>query len=160
MRRCVCSESGIRRCADGRSGKMEGQMKIKIVNFGPLKEFEFDLSKRFIAIYGNNNIGKSYSMQAVYLLLKTFIGFRNSSAVLVNGQPYPGRSMSAHDIGEILQKLLRSFVETDMAEKDITNEVRQILHESISEMFMPHFMNACGNTFGNFQKLLEKNPHI
>ncbi len=135
-------------------------MKIKIVNFGPLKEFEFDLSKRFIAIYGNNNIGKSYSMQAVYLLLKTFIGFRNSSAVLVNGQPYPGRSMSAHDIGEILQKLLRSFVETDMAEKDITNEVRQILHESISEMFMPHFMNACGNTFGNFQKLLEKNPHI
>ena len=43
-------------------------MKIKIVNFGPIKEFEFDLSKKLIVTYGDNNIGKSYAMQVVYLL--------------------------------------------------------------------------------------------
>ena len=31
-------------------------MKIKIVNFGPIKEFEFDLSKKLIVTYGDNNI--------------------------------------------------------------------------------------------------------
>lgn len=48
-------------------------MKIKIVNFGPIKEFEFDLSKKLIVTYGDNNIGKSYAMQVVYLLLKSFM---------------------------------------------------------------------------------------
>ena len=47
-------------------------MKIKIVNFGPIKEFEFDFSKKLIATYGDNNIGKSYAMQVVYLLFKSF----------------------------------------------------------------------------------------
>ena len=47
-------------------------MKIKIVNFGPIKEFEFDLSKKLIVTYGDNNIGKSYAMQVVYLLFKRF----------------------------------------------------------------------------------------
>ena len=50
-------------------------MKIKIVNFGPIKEFEFDLSKKLIVTYGDNNIGKSYAMQVVYLLLKAFQDF-------------------------------------------------------------------------------------
>ena len=48
-------------------------MKIKIVNFGPIKEFEFDLSKKLIVTYGDNNIGKSYAMQVVYLLFKKII---------------------------------------------------------------------------------------
>lgn len=48
-------------------------MKIKIVNLGPIKEFEFDLSKKLIVTYGDNNIGKSYAMQVVYLLLKSFM---------------------------------------------------------------------------------------
>lgn len=48
-------------------------MKIKIDRFGPINTFSYDLEKDFIVTYGNNNIGKSYSMQIVYLLLKTFI---------------------------------------------------------------------------------------
>ena len=48
-------------------------MRIKITNFGPIKEFEFDFSKKLIATYGDNNIGKSYAMQVVYLLLKAFM---------------------------------------------------------------------------------------
>ena len=48
-------------------------MKIKIINFGPMKKFEVDLSRDLIVIYGKNNIGKSYAMSVVYLLLKYFL---------------------------------------------------------------------------------------
>ncbi len=136
-------------------------MKIKIINFGPLKEFEFDLSKKFIAIYGNNNIGKSYAMQAVYLLLRTFAGFGSSYSTQLHGQSYLIRGgILIEDDVEILEKLVQDFIEGDMSEKEVTNEIRKILHGWISKMIMPYFMNACGNTFGNFQRLLEKNPHI
>jgi len=48
-------------------------MIIKIKNFGPIKEFEIDLSKDFSIIYGKNNIGKSYAVSIIYLILKKII---------------------------------------------------------------------------------------
>ena len=57
-------------------------MKIKIVNFGPIKEFEFDLSKKLIVTYGDNNIGKSYAMQVVYLLFKKIIDVSTSGRTI------------------------------------------------------------------------------
>ena len=47
-------------------------MKIIIENFGPIYKYEFDLEKDFHIIYGKNNIGKSYAISAVYLILKAF----------------------------------------------------------------------------------------
>ena len=48
-------------------------MIIKISDFGPIKEFEFNLNKDLTVTYGSNNIGKSYAMQIVYLLLKNLL---------------------------------------------------------------------------------------
>lgn len=47
-------------------------MKIEINNFGPIKHFVFDLDKDFHIVYGKNNIGKSYAISLVYLILKSF----------------------------------------------------------------------------------------
>lgn len=47
-------------------------MKITIENFGPIHRFEIDLSKNISLIYGKNNIGKSYAISVVYMLLKSF----------------------------------------------------------------------------------------
>lgn len=47
-------------------------MKITIENFGPINKFEIDLSKKISLIYGKNNIGKSYAISIVYMLLKSF----------------------------------------------------------------------------------------
>jgi predicted ATP-dependent endonuclease of OLD family len=47
-------------------------MKIKLINIGPIREFEIDLSKKISLIYGKNNIGKSYAISVVYMLLKSF----------------------------------------------------------------------------------------
>lgn len=48
-------------------------MKIKIENFGPVKEFIFDTDKTFHLIVGDNNVGKSYVLTAYYFLVKTLI---------------------------------------------------------------------------------------
>ncbi len=47
-------------------------MQIEIERFGPVSSFVCDLDKDLVIIYGNNNIGKSYFMQIIYLLLKSF----------------------------------------------------------------------------------------
>ncbi len=137
-------------------------MKIKITDFGPLKNFEFDLTKKLIVTYGNNNIGKSYAMQIVYLLLKTFIGRKNIYPLRTNIQyniNYPIRNLIL-PIDENLKELIKRFIESDISEKDITKVVEKILFQSLSESILPEFMVSCGNTFGNFQKILEKDPVI
>lgn len=48
-------------------------MKIELKNFGPIDHFEFDLDKDLYVIYGENNLGKSYAMSAVYLILKNLL---------------------------------------------------------------------------------------
>jgi len=52
-------------------------MKIQINNFGPIKQYTFDLNKDLHLIFGNNNIGKSYSITIVYLVIKSFIMYRD-----------------------------------------------------------------------------------
>lgn len=47
-------------------------MRIHIKNFGPIKDFDFDLTKDLTLIYGENNVGKSYAIEVVYLILKYF----------------------------------------------------------------------------------------
>ena len=38
-------------------------MRIEIERFGPVSSFVCDLDKDLVIIYGNNNIGKSYSTE-------------------------------------------------------------------------------------------------
>lgn len=48
-------------------------MQIVLQSFGPIKTFTFDLAKDFHLIVGENNVGKSYAMTMVYLILKTLL---------------------------------------------------------------------------------------
>lgn len=47
-------------------------MKIQIKNFGPIQKFETTLNSDLTLIVGKNNIGKSYAISVVYLILKNF----------------------------------------------------------------------------------------
>jgi len=51
-------------------------MKIEIRNFGPIHKFEVDLTKDLIAVYGKNNVGKSYALSLIYILVKNLISFQ------------------------------------------------------------------------------------
>lgn len=136
------------------------KMKITIERFGPIDRFEYDLSKELIVTYGNNNIGKSYAMQMVYLLLKTFV------ADLLLPSPayrqlylYP-RHLDLSMPREKLEYMIKTFMESDEKVKDITSAILSEFNRLIATAFMPTFMNACENTFGNLEKTLEKEPLI
>ena len=55
-------------------------MKIEISNFGPINCFKCDLDKDLHLIVGKNNIGKSYAITIVYLVIKSLIELEESSS--------------------------------------------------------------------------------
>ena len=57
---------------------------VIITDFGPIRNFEFDINKSLIVTYGENNIGKSYAMQIVYLLFKTLIDYDIKASNIYN----------------------------------------------------------------------------
>jgi hypothetical protein len=58
-------------------------MKIIIKDFGPIKKYEADLSKKFIVNYGLNNIGKSCAMNVIYLMIKNLYRIVLASPALI-----------------------------------------------------------------------------
>ena len=132
-------------------------MKIAIQNFGPIKEFCYDLEKDLIITYGNNNIGKSYAMQIVYLLLKTFLHgnmgmpFRNGWNIV----PFH-IEISLKEPENTVQR----FIESGKSSENITSLVIRETYQALENVLMPEFMNSCSNTFGNLEKTLENQPVI
>lgn len=135
-------------------------MKITIENFGPIEKFEYNLDKELIVTYGNNNIGKSYAMQVVYLLLKTFIVNMFMSPRTYRQMYLFPRQIDVLMPEEKVENIVRTFMESDEQVRDITKDIVTEVNNLITSAFMPEFLNSCKNTFGNLQKTLEKNPRI
>lgn len=135
-------------------------MKITIEKFGPIDKFEYDLEKDLIITYGNNNIGKSYAMQIVYLLLKAFIGNQfiiQERSYRVYLYPHNIDISVPEDNAEII---VRHFMESGEQILDITPDIVTEVCLLVRLAIMPVFMNSCASTFGNLEKTLEKNPVI
>ena len=131
-------------------------MKIKITDFGPIKEFEFDLSKKLIVTYGDNNIGKSYAMQIVYLLFKKIIDVSTSGRT-INLFNYIKETRLDKD--KELGYLAELF-ENKADENRLCKEIESVVFRNITNEVMYDFEDSCYNTFGNFDEILKKNPHI
>jgi predicted ATPase len=93
-------------------------MKIQLRNFGPIEFFEFDTKTQMHFIFGENNIGKSYAISAVYLILKNFSQFNFGNTMLL-----------------ISEKEINS-IKTFVSEKSDTNSVIDI-----SEQLLPIFQS-------------------
>lgn len=134
-------------------------MKIDIERFGPIERFSYNLEKDMIVTYGNNNIGKSYSMQIVYLLLKTFIGYPYHRQF---GNMYFMPRGMAVELSENnnLEKIVQDFMDSSEPIKDITNVVVCEVYNALKNAFLDEFMNSCENTFGNLDKTLADEPMI
>lgn len=57
-------------------------MRVKIENWGPIETCEYDLDKSVVVTYGENNIGKSYAMQLIYLCLKNLMLYAKENLYL------------------------------------------------------------------------------
>ena len=47
-------------------------MEFTLKNIGPISEVNIDINSNLSFIYGKNNIGKSYAITIIYLLLKAY----------------------------------------------------------------------------------------
>lgn len=109
-------------------------MEIKIFNFGPIKEFEFDLSKDLTIIYGKNYIGKSYAMAVMYLLLKHFL------------------EIDLMQTGETVSREVRNE-KNRAVEKEVLNgkecNISKEINDTIKNIFNRILSGKLGNSFKN-----------
>lgn len=134
-------------------------MKISITNFGPIKTFHYDLSKDIVVTFGDNNIGKSYAMQVVYLLIKNlteYVGFSGN---------YYRYSYSSHlrynsNAFDTIRETIQDFAKGSYQSFNITQLMNDAILLDLSEKFVGNFLNSCENTFGNFKGILAQNPII
>jgi predicted ATPase len=93
----------------------------------PVKEFNFNLTKDFVVIFGKNNLGKSYAISAVYLVLKNLLNMKTIRK------------------DDLLSWIIsRSMIRVNMAGKE-ANEMINAQNEEISTQL-----------FSLFQELLEE----
>ncbi|AGA72663.1 hypothetical protein CXG50_06370 [Pseudomonas plecoglossicida] len=59
-------------------------MKVKIENFGPVSDFEFDCDTPLQLIVGTNNIGKSYALTAYYIAITSLLECRLAMAEILS----------------------------------------------------------------------------
>jgi predicted ATPase len=126
-------------------------MEIDIKNFGPIRHFDTDLDADFLFIVGDNNIGKSYAISLIYVILKTL-----TSNEILERPMYVG-----YFLEEIPKKILSS-VKDDFSKSykgdqgkliNVTDIYRKILTECFKTLFLDQFEKSIAGTFGEISNL-------
>jgi len=129
-------------------------MIIKIKNFGPIKEFEIDLSKDFSIIYGKNNIGKSYAVSVVYLILKKILSekinkyqeaFKEEISEISEDNEEKITSFSSPSPSTISMEELKKVWEAFKLK--LTYKATKILVDELQESFEATFGDSISNKF-------------
>jgi predicted ATPase len=115
-------------------------MIIQLKNFGPIEHFEFDTDKDMHFIFGENNIGKSYAISAVYLILKNW----KMTA------EYPNFDVLQHEILQNKLKVLNSSI-------DISEEITNFSKRHLNTHFLPNLENSLKNSFTSIAELFNQN---
>lgn len=134
-------------------------MRVIVENWGPIQRCEYDLDKSVIVTYGENNIGKSYAMQVVYLLLKKLINYaQNKSFYFINGVYY---REDYREASSLIEDLVIAFATNEKLQReDITETVIALLEKKLQEELIPSLDDAFQNTFGTYEDILQENPKI
>lgn len=113
-------------------------MKIELKNFGPIDHFEFDMDKDLHVIYGENNLGKSYAMSAIYLILKNLnnLSYRQPNSKEINSKL---SQLNQHNIKQVLVKEYINFNKINFSQPFINSLKLSYpdLERSYSS-FLPH----------------------
>lgn len=137
-------------------------MKIVINNLGPIHCFEFDLSKDLNVIFGKNNIGKSYAITAVYLLIKNLIANNYRSSIEYDF--YMFRNHYRNDVRNI-PKIFKEISEIEnqiinkLKEKkdlNITTDIQKLLTKLIEQRIKEDLEKSFKNSFSSIDGLINK----
>lgn len=138
-------------------------MRIRIKDLGPISNFEFDLSKDLNIIFGKNNIGKSYAITVVYLILKNLVGqsnryrpFEVDLFVYRNFRDEKANTITNKLITDAEKKIIDAFKNKATDELEITNSVEKIFKELINQSFLKDLENSFKNSFSSIEELSNK----
>jgi predicted ATPase len=115
-------------------------MIIELHNFGPIERFTFDTEKRMHFIFGENNVGKSYAITAVYLILKNW-----------------EKSFSNFNTNDNHLLGIHKKLKTLKPEIDISDEINDTVYESLYDsLFMDNLHKSFMNSFTSINELSNK----
>lgn len=132
-------------------------MRISISNFGPVGYCEYSIDKSLICVFGENNIGKSYSMQVCYLLLKN-LAKPNYGYYGYYG--YHVRRPIDNEISEKCNVAINEFKQSTSRELNFTKKLRELINDYVRVTIGKSFFDSCKNTFESFSRVASDNPRI
>lgn len=130
-------------------------MILKIRNFGPIEHCEIDLSKDFTLIVGQNNIGKSYAISLIYVLLKVLSRRPEPRYYSHGGANYYYREIrESRKIETWLESTTKRVEALEEPEDiDITQEVTAHFAEYLGMILLPELQEAFEGTFNDLFNL-------
>jgi len=121
-------------------------MKIHLQNFGPLHDFTFDLNNDFHVLYGKNNIGKSYAMSAIYLILKYTLQAEARSKFL-----------NLYAKNSIIDKIINSISGSSDKKSNFEESYQELITMCLEEIFLSDLTHSYQHSYtGNFENLQSK----
>jgi len=137
-------------------------MKIQIKNFGPILSFDFDLMKEFNVIFGKNNIGKSYAITTIYLILKNLTNenyARNSFEMdffyyrrhLNDKEELKKKSTLFRQVDEHEKNIVKRI--KNVEELDITPEIEDLFKFIINQTIIENLEKSFINSFSSIETL-------
>lgn len=127
-------------------------MLLRIRNFGPIHSCDIDLSKNFTLIVGQNNIGKSYAISLVYVLLKVLSSRADSRAFA----PYFYHQIKNGKGNDVwIQQVLAKVdaIKTGSGDIDITKEVEAYFINVLTSTFLVELQESFEGTFNDLLNL-------
>lgn len=128
-------------------------MKAQILNWGPIEKCELDLDKNLLVIYGDNNIGKSYAMQVLYLVLKRLLSTLEIPA-------YVWMFRNAEPPSEIVDWIRDFSDKKELKETKVTDNLIRLYEKRLNEEILPGIMESFYNTFGTYDNIMDGKPSI
>jgi predicted ATPase len=125
------------------------EMQLHLKNIGPIDSIDINVDSDLSFIYGKNNIGKSYAITILYLVLKNFSFNLPMPSRYFFGRP--SRIRSNDDYFSDIKTKIESNVEFD-----ITDNIIRYFSDFLSAMFLPYFENSLHNSFGDISNLNNK----
>jgi hypothetical protein len=137
-------------------------MKVIIEDFGPVHHFDFDSSKLFQLIVGNNNVGKSYALSAYYFVIKSLLesaflsGMQWKYIELLEEEQDP----EAGEQAEAFNKLFRT--KQGSRDVDATSYYTYCITEILKNSFLDVFARYIKGSFsevGSIQNKMQSGTH-
>jgi predicted ATPase len=110
-------------------------MKIKIKDFGPIRNCEFDLEKDFHLIVGENNVGKSYAITIIYLIIKSALNAEEIGYFI-----YRHVELNPH-------KLIGEISENEINQQNVNDVVEYAIKEILNATFVKDLRASLTGTF-------------